>query len=174
MIIDHLLTGVEVAPASIGSSFDPRTEFAIVSQDLLELGENCMRWAARSLGAKVDVIDLGLIRYPAGVGHKQHRDRERAMEYGRTRTVTFSLLLTEPGVSHTGGEFFGADGVPVDATIGELIAWEASTLHGVAPVQTGARIAVPAGVRPGDRSRRGRSPRRSQFSVLGSRGSRPG
>lgn len=124
------------------TSFDNRTEFSAVPADLV--------YAVQSLadgGGALFGLDTGgdlravVLRYTAGFGHDWHADRSHAYQFASERTVSFSVLLNEPGQDFTGGEFETEFG-PVDLHAGDAVLFTAETQHRVAPVTAGARLVI--------------------------------
>ena len=90
---------------------------------------------------------LLISRYEPGMAYGSHVDD--ALMNGMRTDVAFTLFLNEPS-EYDGGELIidsaaGEDVFKLDA--GSLIAYEATTLHRVAPVTRGARNAVVGWVR---------------------------
>ena len=81
-------------------------------------------------------------RYEPGMHYGSHVDD--ALMHGMRTDVSFTLFLSEPG-SYEGGELViesasGEDAVKLGA--GSLIAYPSTTLHHVAPVTRGVRLAA--------------------------------
>jgi predicted 2-oxoglutarate/Fe(II)-dependent dioxygenase YbiX len=82
-----------------------------------------------------------VLRYWPGVGHDWHADGSWVHEQSRGRTVSFSLLLNEPGRDFAGGEFETEFG-PIDLHAGDAVAFTAATMHRVLPVTAGYRLVL--------------------------------
>ncbi|MEQ8666491.1 MAG: 2OG-Fe(II) oxygenase [Rhodospirillales bacterium] len=90
---------------------------------------------------------LQLACYGPGHFYNWHIDRGRGTLAGR-RKITLSVQLTDPE-DYVGGELeLNADGHPLQAPSdqGTMVAFAAHTLHRVAPVITGNRLALVAWV----------------------------
>jgi PKHD-type hydroxylase len=125
------------------SSTDPAGE-AIKSLVTKRLTENQLfRTAVRPKS----VSPLLISRYEPGMAYGSHVDD--ALMNGMRTDVAFTLFLNEPS-EYDGGELIiessaGEDVFKLEA--GSLIAYEATTLHRVAPVTRGTRSAVVGWVR---------------------------
>jgi hypothetical protein len=73
-----------------------------------------MLTAARSLGEAfglpVNGLMNGMLGYSPGGLHERHRDMEAEAPFSVERTVSYSVLLSEPGIDFKGGDFIGPDG----------------------------------------------------------------
>lgn len=98
--------------------------------------------AGARLGLPVSAArSLVIARYPVGASHPWHADLDRTRPSTWDRTVSCSLILSEPGVQFSGGTFRTEYG-PVDVQLGDLIAFTAETRHAVDPVTDGARYVL--------------------------------
>jgi alkylated DNA repair dioxygenase AlkB len=93
--------------------------------------------AAELVGLPVNAHNLFVGRYPPGADLNWHIDMDPPYD----DTVSFSLMLSDPGQDFTGGEFATFDGT-VALQSGDLVAFTARTPHKVAPVETGERIVL--------------------------------
>lgn len=96
------------------------------------------RTAADVFGVRCNAVRPYVLRYVRGDHHPWHTDTNPA-EPGRT--VSFSVLLSEPGVDFEGGVFETAAG-PVDLGRGDVVAFAALTAHRVTEVTAGVRYAL--------------------------------
>lgn len=96
------------------------------------------RSAAAAFGLRCNAVRPYVLRYLPGDHHPWHVDRI-ASEPGRT--VSLSVLLSEPGADFDGGVFETAAG-PVDLRRGDAVAFTALTAHRVTEVTRGVRYAL--------------------------------
>jgi predicted 2-oxoglutarate/Fe(II)-dependent dioxygenase YbiX len=80
-------------------------------------------------------------RYYVGGAQDWHRDYDPTHESGARRIVSWSLMLSRPGVDFTGGEFELESG-PINLEQGDVIMFTAQTRHRVCRVNSGTRYVV--------------------------------
>lgn len=97
------------------------------------------RQAGDHFGLPVNAIDPGVLRYGPGAHHPGHRDRSPAEMHSHDRTVSLSVLLSEPREDFTGGEFETFLDGSVEAGLGDAMAVTAATRHRVGVVESGHR-----------------------------------
>lgn len=106
----------------------------LIGELLLAIGER--------LGLPVNATQYAVLYYRAGDMFAEHTDRtDDANTWDRT--VSFSLLLSEPGEDFVGGQF-EVEGQAVELHRGDLIGFTAATRHAVGPVVSGRRLCLVA------------------------------
>lgn len=111
----------------------PRKFEAVVATALGQLSEH--------FGADVNLCNYQICEYLPGDEFEQHTDRYDAAASSWDRTVSFSLLLSEPGVDFEGGEF-EVNGISQGLRRGDLIGFTALTPHAVRKVTAGRRMVL--------------------------------
>jgi hypothetical protein len=85
-----------------------------------------------------------VLKYNPGGEQGWHSDASGDLEHAAHRTVSFSVLLNEPGIDYTGGDLEFANGWTPDEQlhVGDLIGFTARTRHRIRPVTAGARYVL--------------------------------
>lgn len=81
------------------------------------------------------------MRYPPGTDHFWHVDRNSQDVPSLNRTVSFSLLLSTPGVDFTGPDFQTNSGV-ADLRCSDMVAFTSKTRHSVTTIESGVRLVL--------------------------------
>lgn len=98
-----------------------------------------LQTVGRHFGLPVDAVTSHVIRYGPGDDFDEHTDATEEYADSLDRTVSFSLLLSEPGEDFTGGKFY-ANGERVKLRAGDLVGFTARTPHRVGAVKSGRRL----------------------------------
>ena len=93
-----------------------------------------------ALDLDVNAVQAAVVRYGPGDEFTRHRDREANRPETHDRTVSYSLLLSDPA-DFDGGALI-VDGLDTELGRGDLVAFSATTWHEVAPVTAGERLVL--------------------------------
>lgn len=107
--------------------------------ELVDLAGDLLLQVGDHFGLPVDHVTSLFAAYDRGDGFPLHQD---ICELASThdRTVSFSVMLSEPGEHFRGGDLL-VNGEPVKARIGDLVGFTAATPHEVTTVTSGRRAA---------------------------------
>lgn len=89
--------------------------------------------------SQTNAYETGLVLYREGDIFPEHTDIVDGSSWSYGRTVSFSIMLADPGQDFTGGEFY-ANGKPVPLKRGDLVGFTAMTPHRVSRIASGARL----------------------------------
>lgn len=109
--------------------------------ELLDLAQMLLSSAADRFGVPVTGVDAMLMRYVTGLRFDEHTDAYEGSAKSLDRTLSLSLLLSEPGRDFTGGQFV-VNGEPLEMHEGDVVVFTSRTLHGVTGVRSGRRLVL--------------------------------
>lgn len=94
---------------------------------------------AKTFQLPVNFGQGGVLEYSAGSSFPEHTDRSQDEVDSWDRTVSLTLMLSEPGEDFTGGEF-EIDGEPIELHRGDVVGFTSVTPHAVREVTSGRRL----------------------------------
>lgn len=116
---------------------------APIPKDMPPIFEKITDIGVEHLGIPVDhsISSYSMGRYEVGGAQTWHADYDPTHELGGRRTLSWSLLLSKPGIDFAGGELELETGV-VDLRKGEACIFSAHLRHQVRPITDGIRYVV--------------------------------